>query len=431
MSYLRHRYFSAVSLTGSLALASVVCLHLRAASAAEITFEKLTITKDFVAEGCAVADFNRDGNPDVAAGRYIWLGPDFKQKIAYTPERDNPSGPSKTPYNPATGYSDYFLQFAYDFNSDGWPDLLVYGLPGEPAYVFENPRGKGGDWPRHNIFDVADGESPDFRDINGDGKPELLCHTSDLVKDPANNKGRHGGQFGYAEIDWSNPFGKAKFHPITEKSKENDQKIFKYTHGYGAGDVNGDGRVDILEKEGWYEQPADLSAPGPWKFHPANFGQGGAQMYVYDVNNDGRNDVITSIRAHGYGLSWFEQQKDGSFTEHVILGKTAEENADGAGFSQIHALQLTDVNGDGLPDIVTGKRRWAHGPTKDDEPMADPVLCWFELKRSGSGGASFIKHLVDADSGVGTQLTTAHINKDAKPDIVIANKHGVFVFSQK
>ncbi len=154
-------------------LASVTAL-----AAAEVTFTKQTITKDFVAEGCAVADFNHDGQLDVAAGRFLWLGPDFKEKVAYTPERNNAGGPSKTPYNPSTGYSDYFIQFAYDFTGDGWMDLLVFGLPGEPAFVFVNPAGKGGDWARHNIFDVADGESPAFVDVNGDGKPELLCHTS-------------------------------------------------------------------------------------------------------------------------------------------------------------------------------------------------------------------------------------------------------------
>jgi len=294
-----------------------------------------------------------------------------------------------------------------------------------------NPAGKGGDWARHNIFDVADGESPGLVDINGDGKPELFCHTSDAVKDPKNNKGRHGGQFGFAVIDWSNPFGKAKFHAITEKSKENDQKIFKYTHGYGAGDVNGDGRMDILEANGWYEQPKDLSAPGAWKFHKAAFGLGGAQMHVYDVNKDGRNDVITSIKAHSYGLSWFEQNADGSFKEHVILGKTKEDNADGKGFSQIHAVELQDMNGDGLPDIICGKRRWAHGIKGDDEPNADPVLYWFELNRDGKGGASFVPRRIDNDSGVGTQFFTGKVNQDNKPDIVIANKHGVFVFTQK
>ena len=301
-------------------LASVTAL-----AAAEVTFTKQTITKDFVAEGCAVADFNHDGQLDVAAGRFLWLGPDFKEKVAYTPERNNAGGPSKTPYNPSTGYSDYFIQFAYDFTGDGWMDLLVFGLPGEPAFVFVNPAGKGGDWARHNIFDVADGESPAFVDVNGDGKPELLCHSSDLVKPKTAKGGKSGGQFGYAEIDWNNPLGKARFRPITPKTPANDQKIFKYTHGYGAG----------------------------------------------------------------------------------------------------------DVNGDGLPDIVTGKRRWAHGPKGDDEPMADPVVYWFELKRDGKGGASYMTHQVDRDSGIGTQFWTGPLTPQAKPAIVTANKHGVFVFTQK
>ena len=401
------------------------------AVAGPVSFDKQTLTKDFVAEGCAVADFDHDGHVDVAAGWFIWKGPDFKQRISYAVEPSHEKGPNKTPFNGATGYSDYFISYAYDFNADGWSDILVFGFPGDPALVYENPKGKAGPWTVHNIFDVADGESPQLVDMNGDGKPELLVHTSDLKKDPKAKGGRSGGQFGYAEIDWANPFGKAKFHAITEKSKENDQKIFRYTHGYGAGDVNGDGRMDILEANGWYEQPKDLAAPGPWKFHKANFGQGGAQMYVYDVNKDGRNDVITSIKAHSYGLSWFEQNKDGSFAEHVILGKTKEDNADGKGFSQIHAVEFQDMNGDGLPDIICGKRRWAHGIKGDDEPNADPVLYWFELNRDAAGAASFVPRRIDSDSGVGTQFFAGKVNQDNKPDIVIANKHGVFVFTQK
>ena len=403
-----------------------------AATAAPVSFDKQTVSKDFVAEGCAVADFDHDGHVDIAAGWYIWKGPDFKQRVAYAVEPSHDKGPNKTPFNGATGYSDYFISYAYDFNGDGWQDILVFGFPGDPALVYENPQGKPGPWPVHNIFDVADGESPQLVDINGDGKPELLCHTSDLVKDPKNNKGRHGGQFGYAEIDWKNPFGKAKFHAITEKSKENDQKIFKYTHGYGAGDVNGDGLVDILEKDGWYEQPKDLSKGEPWKFHPVKFaGHGGAQMYVYDVNGDGRADVISSDHAHGYGLAWFEQNKDGTFTEHKLMGDTKADAPLGVNFSQVHAIELVDVNGDGLKDIVCGKRRWAHGTKGDVDPNDDPVLYWFELKRDGKGGATYAPHLIDNDSGVGTQFWTGDLNKDGKTDVVVANKHGVFVFTQK
>ena len=415
----------------SLILASLVAGPLHAA---DVTFKKQTLTTEFVAEGCAMADFNHDGHMDITAGCFIWYGPDFTRRANFTPASVNASGPTKTPYDPAKGYSDYFLVYAHDFNGDSWADILVYGLPGEPALLYVNPEGKTNSWAKHAIFDVADGESPDLKDINGDGKPELLVHTSNLNK-PKEAQGMGGGQLGYAEIDWSNPLGKARFRAITPKSPANDKKYFRYTHGYGAGDVNGDGRQDILTKEGWFEQPANITEGKDWNFHPGPFGpagaRGGSHMYAYDVNDDKRNDVITSYDGHGYGLGWFEQKADGSFIEHKIMGRTKEENTHGVKFSQLHAMRLVDMDGDGLMDLVTGKRRWAHGPTTDEEPGAAPVLYWFQLKRDGKGGAEFIPHLIDDDSGVGTQVTTGDINKDRKPDVIVANKKGVFVFRQQ
>jgi len=154
-------------------------------------------------------------------------------------------------------------------------------------------------------------------------------------------------------------------------------------------------------------------------------------MYAYDVNGDGRNDVITSYDGHGFGLGWFEHNADGSFTERKIMGATPEENAQGAKFSQLHALRLVDMNGDGLLDIVTGKRRWAHGINGDAEPNAPPVLYWFELVRDGKGGAAYVAHQIDDDSGVGTQVTVGDLNKDGRPDVIVANKRGVFAFTQR
>jgi len=400
---------------------------------AGVAFEKQTLTERFMAEGCAVADFDRDGHADITAGNLIWHGPDFARTTEFTPPADNPSGPSKTPYDPARGYSDYFLAFAHDFTADGWSDILVYGLPGEPAKVWVNPQGKAGHWETHAIFDVADGESPGLIDMTGDGKPELLVHSSDRVKPPQGG-GKGGGQLGFAEIDWAEPLAQARFYPITPRSAENDAKYFRYTHGYGAGDINGDGRMDLLTKDGWFEQPAD-SASSIWPFHAGPFGpaggRGGAQMLVTDVNGDGRSDVITSYDAHGCGLGWFEQQADGSFAEHRIMGATPAENDQGMTFSQLHALALADIDGDGLQDVVTGKRRWAHGVSGDIDPNAPPVLVWFRLVRDGSGGARFVAEQIDDDSGVGTQVTVADVNADTKPDVVVANKRGVFVFRQK
>ncbi|MEQ1749469.1 MAG: FG-GAP-like repeat-containing protein, partial [Prosthecobacter sp.] len=361
------------------------------------------------------SDFDHDGDNDICSGRFIWQGPEFTERISFAPKFE------KEPYDPAKGYSDFFLTYTYDFNADGWADILAFSWPGKETWVYENPQGKGGDWTRHSIFDVTDNESPTLGDMNGDGKPELICHT--------------GGQLGYAEIDWKNPFGKARFRPISPKSPENDKKYFKYTHGYGFGDVNGDGRADILDKEGWREQPADMSKDSDWVFHPAPFApegaRGGSFILVYDVNGDKRNDVITSYDAHGYGFGWYEQGKDGTFTAHKLMGATPEDNKQGVKFSQLHAMQLADMNGDGVLDVVTGKRRWAHGPLKDDEPNAAPVLYWWEIKRDDKGGADFIPHLIDDASGVGTEVTPGDVNKDGKLDVVVGNKTGVFVFLQE
>lgn len=154
-------------------------------------------------------------------------------------------------------------------------------------------------------------------------------------------------------------------------------------------------------------------------------------MYAYDVNGDGRNDVVTSYDAHGYGLGWFEQRADGTFAEHWIMGSSPAENPHGICFSQLHAMRLADIDGDGDLDIVTGKRRWAHGPLRDAEPMASPVLYWFELVRDGRGNADYLPRIIDDDSGVGTQVTTGDINQDGKPDVAVANKKGVFIFIQQ
>lgn len=388
-------------------------------------FKKLHITDQFWSEGAAIGDFNHDGKMDVVYGPYWWEGPEFKVRHTYRPDTEKSKVKKadgteieiagfKGALGNENGYSDNFLTYTCDFNGDGWTDILVIGWPGKEAYWYENPKGGDGPWKQHLAWDVVDNESPVLADLFGNGKPVLVCCS--------------GGYLGYAQPNWKNPEEKWTFHPVTPKGAYQ-----RYTHGIGVGDINGDHRADIMEATGWWEQPASVEGDPVWKKHEFQFGKGGAQMYAYDVNGDGKADIITSLEAHGYGLAWFEQTNEGGvegWTKHVIVGDKPEDNPQGVKFSQPHAIWLQDMNGDGLADIVTGKRFWAHGPTGDKEPNAPAVLYWFQLKRDG-GKVEWIAHLIDDDSGVGTEVMAGDLNGDGKPDVVVGNKKGLFIFLQK
>ena len=152
-------------------------------------------------------------------------------------------------------------------------------------------------------------------------------------------------------------------------------------------------------------------------------------MHAYDVNNDGLADVITSLTAHSYGLGWYEQYREGAaikFREHVFVNKEPGDSPYGVKFSEIHAIDLVDMDGDGVKDIVTGKRFWSHGRTGDPDRNDAAVLYWFRVVRS-AGGVDFVPYLIDDMSGVGTQVVATDLNGDSLPDIVVGNKRGTFV----
>ena len=394
------------------------------------TFKKIQSSDQFWSEGAAFGDFNHDGKMDVVSGPYWWEGPDYKARHEYYPatksfKRKKSDGSEETipGFEGALGsnnaYSDNFFAFSYDFNRDGWDDILIYGFPGLDASWYENPRGKMGadgteHWVRHKVFEVVDNESPAWGDLTGDGKPEIVCNS--------------GGYFGYAEPDWNDPAKPWTFHKISSNGGWQ-----RFTHGLGFGDVNGDGKMDILDADGWWEQPKSLTGDPEWVRHPFKFNNGGAQMHVYDVNGDGLNDVITSLQAHGYGLAWYEQLREKNergeitFKQHLIMGDKPEQNKYGVRFSQLHAVDLVDMDGDGLKDIVTGKRFWAHGAHGDADPSSPAVLYWFKLARGADKSVDFIPYLIDDDSGIGTQVMAGDLNQDGLPDVVVGNKKGTFV----
>lgn len=366
------------------------------------SFSKHRLTDKFYCEGAYFADFNKDGKTDVVAGPFWYEGPNFHRKHEiYTPKAFDPKR-----------YSDVFLTYTGDFNGDGWPDVFHLPHPGKGAFWYENPAGKEVPWKRHFALKDVGNESPVWGDVNGDGRPDLIYNET--------------GYLGYATYDPAKPEQEWNFFPITP-----EREYARYTHGVGLGYINGDGRIDILEKEGWWEQPADCKSGKPWKMHPVKFAEAAAQLLVYDVNADGLNDVITAWHCHLYGLVWHEQIRndDGKITwrRHEILSPNPDMDSKRLRVSQLHAFDLVDINGDNVKDIVTGKRFWAHGPTGDVEPDAPAVVYWFELQRSKDADARFIPHLIDDDSGVGTQVAATDINNDGVPDIIVGNKKGTFI----
>ncbi|WP_214071182.1 VCBS repeat-containing protein [Mucilaginibacter sp. dw_454] len=360
----------------------------------KVRFIKHIITKDFISEGVAVGDVNHDGKLDIIAGTCWFEAPNWtRHEIALTPV-----------LKPGTEYSNSFLDYSIDVNLDGWVDQVVVGYPGTPAYWYENPKGKSGYWQKHNIMDKVGvgNESPNFVDVDGDGRVDILCadiNAKQIVWLSAPTK--------KGDTTWAR-------YPI---SAINAPATDRYSHGLGLGDINKDGRKDVIVKEGWWEAPVDRKQPN-WVFHPANFGEDCSEMYVMDVDGDGLNDVI-SASAHKYGIWWYQQGKDEqgntTWTKHEI----------DKSFSETHGVALVDINNDGHPDIVTGKRWFAHNDT-DTGSHESAVLYWFEF--TPGKAPYFIAHQIDNDSGVGLHVVVQDMNKDKLNDIVISNKKGVFYF---
>ena len=403
------------------ALLSAVCFaaqvgFLRSGISAEpVRFEKLQLTDRYYCDGIAAGDINSDGKPYVVAGPFWYEGPGFKTAHEFYPAVPLPPEPSP---------SNSMFSFVRDFSGDGKPDILVLGrFHKHQAFWYENPGDEDSLWEKHFVFERVRGESPTLVDIDKDGSPDLLTHWD--------------GRWGFLSPVQKKPKEPWKFSAIGA-----DEEWPQFYHGQGIGDVNGDGRLDVILNDGWYEhppflrisgEPDDNQDPFDWRFHRSRFSKdrSGAQMLVDDVDADGDADVISSLHAHEWGLAWFEQYREGKsirFREHLIMGTREDEKKFGVAFSQPHALTLADIDGDGLKDIVTGKRLWAHGPKGDVEPNADPVLYWFQLKRDAEGKPQYTPHLIDRKSGVGVQVRALDVNGDKRVDILTVSKLGTFVF---
>jgi hypothetical protein len=355
-----------------------------------LTFVKRTIDPAFRAEGVAVFDVNNDRNLDLVTRELWYAGPTFTPHEVRTPQQ----------WDPITEYSECFAALHDDVNRDGYEDLIVVGFPGQAATWCENPQGADQHWSCSQIVAMASSESPLMTDALGTSSSALVTNylpdQSIALWTPADNG------------TWS-------AQPVTEPGFAVKDL---YWHGLGQGDLNGDGRADLLTGSGWLEQPAAPTV-GPWVSHPADFCPNNcADMFAVDLDGDARNDVIGSS-PHGYGIWWWRHEADGSFTKTTIDDT----------ISQTHSLRVADFDGDGLPELVTGKRWRAHG---DNDPGAsEPVLLVIYKARRQGDSLIWDRIEVDPDAGIGTQFEVVDVNADGKLDIVVANKKGLNYFEQQ
>ena len=355
-------------------------------------FTKHVIDHTTEAESCAVADINQDGRLDIVSGEKWYEAPNWQpHQFRSIPVLHN--------------YVDDMGALALEVNGDGYPDVVSGSWFRKMIVWYENPGNQDGLWKEHLIENRLNIEIISLVNLVGSSWQIL----------PNYGASEEVAWFQLARAENSGP--KWSRYRVSQKGN---------AHGIGVGDVNSDGRVDILTPKGWLEAPEDHNVPS-WKFHAVwrlggQFGETG-QIYAYDVNGDGKNDLIASA-GHSYGVFWYEQRvdKDGfiGWVTHII------DNT----WSQAHAITLADLDGDGLKDIITGKRYRAHDTDPGTfEPMG---LYWYQLQRKGEE-IRWVKHTLSYDDGVGTglQVVVEDLNQDGRLDIIVPGKTGLHWMEQK
>jgi hypothetical protein len=366
-----------------LALALLWCFGAPVRGADDLAFRRHVINADSEFIAAAVFDVNKDGKLDIVCGGYWYEAPTWKKHFLRNVEvvRGRPDG---------------YAHQVLDINGDGWPDLVTVNWRTSSLKWIEHPGARlasGKEWQAHVIAVPGPCETGRLVDLLGDGTPVLLpCGMNfaawwELRRKPAPEWIRH------------------------ELPRE------LTGHGLGTGDINGDGRMDIVGRTGWAEAPPDRRN-GRWIWHPDfDLGQASIPILVVDVDGDGLNDIVWT-RAHDYGIYWLQQTRTRNgqtrWIKHIIDHTVAGT----------HAPLWVDLNGDGREELVVGRRYLAHEGRDPGE--FDPLAAYryqFDPKTR-----TWRRWLISYNDGVGfgADPVAVDLTGSGRRDLVCGGRHGLY-----